>query len=736
MIVAVAAVSSLLLSPVRADGVAADVMAAGAYVMNWHLSAEAVDYFASGAQDGPLDHFWSLAVEEQFYLVWPLLLLVTWRSRRGGGSPRARRRARRDRGRVARCTRSARPRRPRAGLLLGPCAGVGAGAGRAAAAVRSPGAGWPRAAAAAAAWAGVGGDRAPRRVASATGRRSRARPALLPTLGAAALLAAGTSACRRRRRARWRCGRCAASAACRTPGTSGTGRRSSSRRPRWGRCRPPRAWRWSLASLVPTVVTHRWIEEPLRRSKLHVRRPRITLAAAAGGPGAGGRRRRRAVGEHLVPAGARRRRGRGRAPSSSARDAIQRAATALRPRPRDAERRPRARVRRRVPGRRAARPRSPPCVYGDRGSQTTVVLFGDSHAMQYFPALEQIARAPRAGGWSSSTKAGCPPPRVRVIYAPSRREYPRVRRVARARAAADRARSGRRWSWRGVGALHAWSRGGRRLGADASMRALADGYAPTLRRLRARGRPRRRARGRAAPAVGRPGVRLGGAATTCAAAPSRGAGGRPRARRSARRSRGSRASASSTRRAGTASPTLCPAVIGDVLVYRNSGHVTATSCRDAARRGSARRLQRSARTVRPNPGDADADRSRAYYDGCHLDFRANGVARVRLRAAHVARRRSCCSATRMRCSTSRRRRDRAGPRLAARPSQARPDARRSATARAGSGAKYVFERLARGRADPRWSSSAARRTTAAGHLARGYERTLRRLMRGSRRTSP
>ena len=35
-----------------------------------------------------------------------------------------------------------------------------------------------------------------------------------------------------------------------------------------------------------------------------------------------------------------------------------------------------------------------------------------------------------------------------------------------------------------------------------------------------------------------------------------------------------------------------------------------------------RRLQRSARSVRPDPGDADADRSRAYYDGCHLDFRA------------------------------------------------------------------------------------------------------------------
>ena len=52
---------------VRADAVADDVVAAGAYAMNWHLSAAAVDYFASGARDQPLDHLWSLAVEEQFY---------------------------------------------------------------------------------------------------------------------------------------------------------------------------------------------------------------------------------------------------------------------------------------------------------------------------------------------------------------------------------------------------------------------------------------------------------------------------------------------------------------------------------------------------------------------------------------------------------------------------------------------------------------------------------------------
>ena len=44
--------------------------------MNWRLSESAVDYFAAGDADRPLDHFWSLAVEEQFYVAWPLLLLA------------------------------------------------------------------------------------------------------------------------------------------------------------------------------------------------------------------------------------------------------------------------------------------------------------------------------------------------------------------------------------------------------------------------------------------------------------------------------------------------------------------------------------------------------------------------------------------------------------------------------------------------------------------------------------
>jgi peptidoglycan/LPS O-acetylase OafA/YrhL len=71
--------SGLLFSPVRMDEVSFDVVAAGLYVMNWRLAIQTADYFGAGLQASPVQHFWTLGVEEQFYLVWPTLLLaVAW----------------------------------------------------------------------------------------------------------------------------------------------------------------------------------------------------------------------------------------------------------------------------------------------------------------------------------------------------------------------------------------------------------------------------------------------------------------------------------------------------------------------------------------------------------------------------------------------------------------------------------------------------------------------------------
>ena len=78
---AVVAVSTLIasyvwLEPLRLRALANDVLAVATFSSNFVFANRGADYLQSTLPPSPLQHYWSLAVEEQFYVVWPILIAL------------------------------------------------------------------------------------------------------------------------------------------------------------------------------------------------------------------------------------------------------------------------------------------------------------------------------------------------------------------------------------------------------------------------------------------------------------------------------------------------------------------------------------------------------------------------------------------------------------------------------------------------------------------------------------
>ncbi len=423
LLAAVGIASLLILSPVRCVEVAGDIISSATYTANWHFAAQSVDYFAQDAEPSPVLHLWSLAIEEQFYLVWPALLLgVTWFSRRRGYSIRP--------------------------ALWGALALVGLGslalgihltdAQPAAAYFSTFGRGWELALGGALAL--LGAVRVHRALAAAIGwvglaaivysaiAFNAATPfpgvaALLPTLGTACLIFAGSSIYAQA------VGAPAWLLSLRP--VRHVGRISYSwylwhwpalifAAAIWGPLSVAAGLAVVAVSWVPSVLSHVWVEDPIRLSRVLALRPNRALAvgAACMAIGIGAGVLLTAAQPQLQTAPLAQVKG---AAALAEQPEPQQSAKAVRPNPlRASADRSRAYYDGCLVG--IDGTNSNRCLYGDPEGKHTVILFGDSHAMQYFPALEELANHHH---WRliTLTKAECTPGEVKIRSMVADREY-------------------------------------------------------------------------------------------------------------------------------------------------------------------------------------------------------------------------------------------------------------------------------------------------------------------------
>lgn len=82
LLLGIAAYAAVIARPIDLDSIRADSLTALLYVANWHTIFEGSSYWEQSVAPSPLQHVWSLAIEEQFYLLWPLLVVAITRRRR------------------------------------------------------------------------------------------------------------------------------------------------------------------------------------------------------------------------------------------------------------------------------------------------------------------------------------------------------------------------------------------------------------------------------------------------------------------------------------------------------------------------------------------------------------------------------------------------------------------------------------------------------------------------------
>ena len=80
VVVATAVAALMVLPSLDRASLGGDARASSLWYANWHFLQQASDYFAVDGPESPFLHFWSLAIEEQFYLAFPLVVIAIWKA--------------------------------------------------------------------------------------------------------------------------------------------------------------------------------------------------------------------------------------------------------------------------------------------------------------------------------------------------------------------------------------------------------------------------------------------------------------------------------------------------------------------------------------------------------------------------------------------------------------------------------------------------------------------------------
>jgi peptidoglycan/LPS O-acetylase OafA/YrhL len=78
VLVATVGIAALILGPGELVLASRAARAAAAYMSNVFFDRNAADYFAAEVETNPLLHTWSLGLEEQFYVIWPMLICTSY----------------------------------------------------------------------------------------------------------------------------------------------------------------------------------------------------------------------------------------------------------------------------------------------------------------------------------------------------------------------------------------------------------------------------------------------------------------------------------------------------------------------------------------------------------------------------------------------------------------------------------------------------------------------------------